>query len=130
MTTQTTRKARSGKPAKPRADFPLFAHNNGLWAKKIRGTLHYFGSWTTDPRGGAALAKWLAENEYHRAGLPVPESTEDLFAIRDLCNQFLSSKQNLVDSGELTPRTFNDYHATCQRIIDQFGKHRPVDSLT
>ena len=45
------------KPAKPFADFPLFAHNTGRWAKKIKGKVRYFGSWD-DPDG--ALANYRA----------------------------------------------------------------------
>jgi hypothetical protein len=43
------------KPQKPNAAFPLFAHNNGQWAKKIKGSLHYFGPWS-DP--DAAVARF------------------------------------------------------------------------
>jgi hypothetical protein len=30
------------KPSKPTPDFPLYAHRNGQWAKKIKGSIHYY----------------------------------------------------------------------------------------
>ena len=36
------------KPEKPYPQFPLFAHGNGMWAKRIRGQVRYFGKWS-DP---------------------------------------------------------------------------------
>ena len=44
------------KPEKPYEGFPLFPHATGRWAKKIRGSFHYFGP-PDDPDG--ALAKYL-----------------------------------------------------------------------
>jgi len=41
------------KPSKPSPDFPLFAHANGKWAKRIKGKLRYFGTWE-DPQGARA----------------------------------------------------------------------------
>jgi hypothetical protein len=33
---------KTAKPNKPYLELPLFAHPGGVWAKKVRGTLHYF----------------------------------------------------------------------------------------
>jgi integrase len=52
---------KDNKPAKPFADFPLFAHDNGQWAKKHKGKLHYFGRWD-DAEGSLARYKaFIAE---------------------------------------------------------------------
>lgn len=54
----------TSKPAKPAPDFPLFAHANRRWAKKIKGKLHYFGHWD-DPAGA------LLEYQAFLAGKPI-----------------------------------------------------------
>src|SRR5689334_10560200 len=56
---------RSGKPAKPSPDFPLFPHACGQWAKKIKGRMRYFGPWN-DPAG--ALASYERQKEDLEAG--------------------------------------------------------------
>src|SRR5262245_51124357 len=114
------------KPEKPRPDFPLFPHATGRWAKKIKGSLHYFGPWR-DPEG--ALAKYVREREDLEAGRkPTPADTQGL-TVRDLCNRFLTVKLKRADAGEITQGTFRDYHATCARIVSVFGKTRLVEDL-
>lgn len=116
------------KVRKPRPDFPLFVHQAGQWCKKVKGRLHYFGSTTADPRGEAALAKWLDQRDDLLAGR-TPRGCRAGVTVADLANHFLTSKQNMLDSGELVQRSWDDYHATCERVIEQFGRTRFVDDL-
>jgi hypothetical protein len=122
---QSTKSRPDDKPPKPYPDFPLFPHATRRWAKKIRGKLHYFGPWS-DPN--SALKKYLAEKDYLFAGRKPPENM-DGNTVRDLLNRFLTSKQHLLDSEEITQRTFDDYHATCERIAESFGRTRVLDDL-
>ena len=87
------------KPAKPYPDFPLFLHQTGPWAKKVRGVMHYFG---TEP--DAALAKYLDRRDDRHAGR-TPRTRGDELTVRELVNRFLTSKKVLLDSDELSPRT-------------------------
>jgi hypothetical protein len=89
------------KPAKPYAEYPLYAHASRQWAKKIRGRFYYFGPWD-DPDG--ALKKYLEQKDDLHAGR-TPRPDPDGVTIKDACNAFLNHKQALVDSGELSPRT-------------------------
>jgi integrase len=113
------------KPEKPYADFPLFPHATKRWAKKIRGKLHYFGPWS-DPDG--ALAKYLDQMDALHAGR-TPRGPAEGLTVRDLVNRYLTHKRHLLDTHEIAPQSFQDYHLTCQCIVDAFGRGRLVDDL-
>ena len=113
------------KPDKPYKDYPLYAHASGRWAKKVRGVTRFFGPWD-DPQ--AALNKWLDEKDDLLAGRE-PRATGEGLTVRSLVNQFLETKEGLVDTGELTQRSFEDYYLTCTRIIKIFGRSRVVTDL-
>lgn len=113
------------KPKKPYPEFPLFPHATKRWAKKILGRLYYFGPWN-DPTG--SLNKYLEQQNDLHAGRR-PRQSGDGLSVRDLCNQFLTNKRHLVDTRALSPRTFADYHKTCELVVDCFGRHTDVSDL-
>jgi hypothetical protein len=67
-----------------------------VWAKKIRGKLHYFGPWD-DPDG--ALTKYLEQKDALHAGC-TPRPNSDAFAVKEAVNVFLSEKKHCVASGD------------------------------
>jgi len=113
------------KPAKPYRDFPLFAHGNHQWAKKIKGKLFYFGKWD-DPE--AALQSYLDQRDDLHAGR-VPRVKRDGLTIRELCNHYLSVQETRRDSGDLSPRTFAARYKICGILIEHFGKDLLVEDL-
>jgi hypothetical protein len=128
MGAHSTPRKKSAKPAKPHPDFPLFPHATGYWAKKVRGKLHYFGKVASDPRGEVALHLWLDQKDALLAGRK-PRDTSDELTVRDLCNHFLTVKEQQRDSGELASVTYADYYRTCALLIEAFGKSRIVADL-
>lgn len=119
---------RRKRPAKPRPDFPLFPHAAGYWAKKVRGSLVYFGKWADDPKGDVAVRLWLDQKDDLLAGR-TPRNTPDGLTVAGLCNHFLTAKKQQRDAGDIRPRSFDDYLATCTALVDAFGKTRLVDDL-
>src|ERR1700719_4425561 len=106
--TTATPSGKPAKPSKPYPEFPLFPHAAGVWAKKIRGSLHYFGPWS-DPEG--ALNKYLDQKDDLHAGR-TPRRAQTGNDLDHLCNHFLHTKRQLVEAGELAERTWQDYKLT------------------
>jgi len=141
MNRQSTRSDSRGKashrkrtgvntPKKPSPDFPLSIHKGtGYWSKKVRGRVYYFGKVSDDPKGQDALEKWLSVKDDLLAGREPRPNKEDELAVRELCNRFLSHKKVMQDNGELNPRTFQTYHATCSTVVKEFGRNRSVIDL-
>jgi integrase len=103
----------------------LFPHAAGVWAKKIRGKLHYFGPWE-DPDG--ALARYEEQKEALHSGR-TPRPDPEAVTVKDVCNSFLNHKAALRDAGELAPRTWDEYCDACDLLVKRFGKARLVDDL-
>ncbi len=122
----STASPRSDKPAKPYPAFPLYAHATKRWAKKIRGSLHYFGPWN-DPDG--ALKKYEEQKEALHAGRKPREQASTGVTIKDLCNAYLNHKKALLDAGELSPHTWRNYQQAAELLIAHFGKQRIVVDL-
>jgi integrase len=123
--TAPTASDKPAKPNKPRPDFPLFAHAAGVWAKKIRGKMHYFGPWS-DPDG--ALNKYLEQKDALHAGRKPRPETEGL-TVKEAANAFLRAKDALVDAGELSSRTWDEYKGMAGELVSHTGKGRLVADL-
>jgi integrase len=120
------------RPEKPYPTFPLGATSTGYWQKRIAGKLHYFGKWATReggqlvplPGNGADEALRLYKSHVNGE----PESGEG-FTVRDLCNYFLTSKNSLLQSGELAKRTFKEYEQIAEILVAELGRDRQVECL-
>jgi integrase len=122
-----------GLPKAVAETFPLTPHEaTGRWCKKLP-TPHgpkvvYFGA-LNDWK--AAKKKYEAEKEGIINGQPA-ETRKSGSGLRliDLCNQFLRFKRTKVNSGELTLRSWQDYHGTAEKLMDVLGDGKIVESLT
>lgn len=113
------------KPPKPYSSFPLFAHSNGQWAKKIRGKLYYFGTWDC-PSEAAELYRSTREAIESGRNAVEPETISLIRAI----DQFLIYKRGLVESNELSLSTWKEYRRSCLRICKYINRDVACESLT
>lgn len=128
------------RPSKPYPGFPLMFHASGRIAKKVRGNFHYFGRWATVKKGeltpvdnlDAAIQEavdlWNLQRDDLQAGRK-PRTQAGGYTLAELTNDYLNFKRRLMDAGELAPRTFSEYHRSCQLVIDAFGGTRLPSDL-
>ncbi len=101
---KSSRMSTAAKPDKPYPELPLTAHATGKWCKKVRGKIHYFGSWD-DPTG--AINEWLAVKNALLAGAD-PKQNEGWHDIGWLVNAFLDSKEQQKKHGDLSQQYTSD----------------------
>ena len=108
---------RCKKPSKPYPSFPLTAHNNGQWCKKIRGKINFFGVWD-NPQ--TALDNYLRNAADLQAGRQVQTTTLQLNGpdVKEVCNHFLNYQYQKAEGKEITMRWFED----CRRVIESFAR--------
>ena len=49
--------------------------------------------------------------------------------VKDVCNEFLTAKETLVDTGELSRRHFKDLRCATDTIVDHFGGNRQAEDI-
>ncbi|HEX8339531.1 MAG TPA: hypothetical protein VF624_01350 [Tepidisphaeraceae bacterium] len=125
---------RTATPAKPYPDFPLYAHGNGQWAKKISGKRCYFGRWQP-PNAPDYRTTWQAALEnYHRflerqargAAITADPRSIDL---RTLINAYLAHKHAQAKAGTFSPRSFGDARGILRGYRETIGAAATVAQL-
>jgi integrase len=122
---------KNAKPARPYPEFPLFAHSNGQWCKKIKQKQWFFGVWSD---ADSALRKYLDEVDEIQAGRDprrsgVVQVSLDELSVADLCNLYLERQQQRATDGEITQRHFSDGLKSCELVINHFGKFMRAAAL-
>lgn len=115
------------KPKKPHSTFPLTAHPNGQWCKKILGKLHFFGVWA-EPQ--VAHQNYLRIAEDLHAGQEPVQAEADELTLKTLGNQFLAYQLRRVDIGQIGARNFEDYRRVIRHFAKSVGSARAVATLT
>lgn len=105
------------KPNKPYPSFPLTAHANGQWCKKIRGKVHFFGVWANP--AAAHNAYLAAAADLHAGRLPHPSTvSKEGLTVKQTCNAFLNWQKGKMQAGDIGATWYED----CRVIISEFSK--------
>jgi integrase len=115
----------STKQPKPKAKHSLWWHPRGGWAKRILGKVYYYGR-----DEAAAVAKYNHDRPHREAGREPPSMDVGGLTVTEVANKFLHAKRQRVESGELTPRMWDEYRLACARMVDVFGRTRVASTLT
>lgn len=121
----------ANRPTKPYKDFPLFAHANGQWCKKMKGKQWYFGRWDEPD---VALNLYLAQRDEIQAGrdprkVQMLDTSAESITVADMFNRYLDWLNNRCEAGEVSRRHFTDCQRSAKVVVDHFGGRVRVGSL-
>lgn len=132
---------KDARPPKPYPDYPLYYHRSGRIARKVNGSLRYFGRWghkrgaevvpvdDVPAAAAAALEEFNRQWPYLSQGVAVPASDDSAAAIDDLVKAFWRAKHAKLSAGELSQRHYHDLGRMVKLVREAFGSDRRVDTL-
>jgi integrase len=129
----STRAGDSPKARKPhKTSDSLTARADGRWCKRYKdntGTWKWFYCRGTEQE---ALDEWNRVKADLLAGREPdapPSDPNAVVTLANLVNAFLHHKKQVLDSGELSPRTWQGYEAVGKMLLEFFGRHIPADKI-
>ena len=120
--------SRANRPEKPYPTFPLFPTCQRSLGEKGSRQISLLRQSRRRSEGRSGLQLWQEQEHDLRAGR-TPRPSGDGLTTVELVNRFLTAKKRKADAGELSGRTFADYHRACGRVINAFGRTRLVSDL-
>lgn len=115
----------SQRPEKPSPDFPLYAHSRGYWCKTHKGRKFNCGPWD-DPQ--AALARWDEIRHKLERG-ENPSSNNSAPDVEWLVTEFVNSKIDQCEAGDLSPNTLGQYKLVGKWLEENMGRARLLESI-
>ncbi len=105
---------------------PLRQHGLGQSCKKLADRFVDFGM-----DRERAREQYREEKASWQAGINPREDrrTTGEPTVADVCTAYLASQDDKLSGGELSPLTFREQKATCERIVKAFGRIRSVKTL-
>jgi len=126
---QTVQKAK--KPHKTN-DILTARGTDGRWCKRYKDPNGVWKWWYFRGTEQEALDEWRRVKPDLLAGRQpdaAPADPDSIVTLAKLVNAFLHHKKQLLDSNELSPRTWQGYEAVGKMLVDFFGRHIPAEKL-
>lgn len=99
------------------------------WCKTINKQRVYLLKVADDPDGSKSYELFVLRKHEIETGSPILEADAGAVTVADCADAWLQHIQGLVDRGERSKRTFEEYYATASIVVEQLGKNRIASTL-
>jgi integrase len=109
----------------------LYVHAaSGRWCKFFKGKRYYLCYQKDDPDGTQSYDLYVLKKHEAETGAKIQGLSDNSIKVADIADDWCQRMRDLVNSGERSQRTLDEYIATGKFVIDHFGKARNADSLS